>query len=49
MKEDVGIIVSQIQQQMYRGLDAIFGEMANVFEEEKEEDAQKETEVQEVD
>ena len=42
-------MVSQIQTQLYTGLDVIFGEMNNIFIEEKEEDAQEVTEAEEVD
>ena len=49
MKQDVDTMVSQIQTQLYTGLDVIFGEMNNIFIEEKEEAAQEVTEAEEID
>ena len=49
MKQDVDTMVTQIQTQLYTGLDVIFGEMNNIFTEEKEEAAQEITEAEEVD
>ena len=48
MKQDVDSMVSQIQAQLYTGLDEMFGEMHNLFQEE-EEAAQDVTEVEEDD
>ena len=48
MKQDVDSMVSQIQAQLYAGLDEMFGEMHNLFQEE-EEAAQDVTEVEEDD
>ena len=48
MKQDVDTMVKQIQNQLYTGLDVIFGEMNNISTEEKEEAAQEITEVEEV-
>ena len=49
MKQDVDAMVSQIQTQLYTGLDVIFGKMNNIFIEGKEEEAQEVTEAEEVD
>ena len=54
MKQDVDPMVSQIQTQLYTGLDEMFGEMHNLFQEEEEEEeaaqvAQDVTEVEEDD
>ena len=49
MKQDVDTMVNQIQTQLHTGLDVIFGEMNNIFTEEKEEEAQEVTEAEEVD
>ena len=51
MKEDVDSMVIQIQTQLYTGLDEMFGEMHNLFQEEEEaaQAAQDVTEVKEVD
>ena len=49
MKQDVDTMVSQIQTQLYTGLDAIFVKMNNIFTEEKEEATQEITEAEEVD
>ena len=55
MKQDVDSIVTQTQTQLYTGLDEMFGEMHNLFQEEEEEEeeaaqaAQDVTEVEEVD
>ena len=56
MKQDVDSMVTQIQTQLYTGLDEMFGEMHNLLQEEEEEDAaqaaqaaQDVTEVEEVD
>ena len=53
MKQDVDSMVTQIQTQLYTGLDEIFGEMHNLFQEEEEEEAtqaaQDVIEVEEVD
>ena len=48
MKQDVDSIVSQIQTQLYTGLDEMFGEMHNLFQEEEEEAAQAAQDVTEV-
>ena len=40
MKHDVDSMVTQIQTQLYTGLDEMFGEMHNLFQEEEEEAAQ---------
>ena len=40
MKQDVDSMVTQIQTQLYTGLDEMFGEMHNLFQEEEEEAAQ---------
>ena len=48
-KQDVDTMVTQIQIQLYTGLDVIFGEMNKIFTEEKEEAAQEITEAEEVD
>ena len=39
MKQDVDSMVTQIQTQLYTGLDEMFGEMHNLFQEEEEEAA----------
>ena len=49
MKQDVDTMVTQVQTQLYTGLDVIFGEMNNIFIEKKEEAAQEVTEAEEVD
>ena len=60
MKQDVDSMVTQIQTQLYTGLDEMFGEMHNLFQEEEEEEEEEEvaqagqaaqdvTEVEEVD
>ena len=52
MKQDVDSMVTQIQTQLCTGLDEMFGEMHNLFQEEEEEAAkaaQDVTEVEEVD
>ena len=52
MKQDVDSMVTQILTQLYTGLDEMFGEMHNLFQEEEEEAAQAAqdvTEVEEVD
>ena len=52
MKQDVDSKVTQIQTQLYTGLDEVFGEMHNLFQEEEQEAAQAAqdvTEVEEVD
>ena len=52
MKQDVDSMVTQIQTKLYTGLDEMFGEMHNLFQEEEEEAAQAAqdvTEVEEVD
>ena len=49
MKQDVDTMVTQIQNQLYTGLDETFGEMNNLISEEKEEAAQEVTEAEEVD
>ena len=49
MKQDADTMVTQIQTQLYTGLDVIFDEMNNIFTEEKEEAAQEITEAEEVD
>ena len=52
MKQDVDSMVTQIQTQLYTGLDEMFGEMHNLFQEEEEEAAQAVqdvTEAEEVD
>ena len=49
MKQVLDTMVSQIQTQLYTGLDVIFGEMNNIFIEEKEEAAQEVTEAEEID
>ena len=36
MKQDVDSMVTQIQTQLYTGLDGMFGEMHNLFQEEEE-------------
>ena len=50
MKQDVNSMVTQIQTQLYTGLDEMFGEMHNLFQEEEEEEvaqaAQDVTEVE---
>ena len=38
MKQDVDSMVTQIQTQLYTGLDEMFGEMHNLFQEEEEEE-----------
>ena len=48
MKQDVDYMVSQIQTQLYTGLDEMFGEMYNLFQEEEEEAAQAAQDVTEV-
>ena len=48
MKEDIDTMLSEIQKKVYTGLDVIFGEMENVFREEKEE-VQEEKETEQVD
>ena len=49
LKQDVDSMATQIQTQLYMGLDVMFGEMHSLFQEEEEEAAQDVTEVQEVD
>ena len=49
MKQDVDTMVTQIQTQLYTEIDVIFGDMNNIFTEEKEEAAQEITEAGEVD
>ena len=49
MKQDVDTMVTQIQTQLYTGLDVIFGVMSNIFTEEKEEAAQEINEAEEPD
>ena len=53
MKQDVDSMMSHIQNKLYTGLDEMFGEMHNLFQEEEEEDAaqaaQDVTEVEEDD
>ena len=48
MKQDVDSMVSQIQTQLYTGLDEMFGEMHNLFQEEEGEAAQAAQDVTEV-
>ena len=48
MKQDVDSMVTQIQTQLYTGLDEMFGEMHNLFQEEEEETAQAAQDVTEV-
>ena len=40
MKQDIDCMLSYIQTKLYTGLDEMFGEMHNLFQEEKEEAAQ---------
>ena len=49
MKEDTDTMLSEIQKKVYTGLDVIFGEIENVFREEKEEEVQEEKEIEQVD
>ena len=51
MKQDVDSMVTQIQTKLYTGLDEMFDEMHNLFQEEEEaaQAAQDVTEVEEVD
>ena len=49
MKEDIDTMLSEIQKKVYTGLDVIFGEIENVFREEKEEEVQEEKEIEQVD
>ena len=48
MKQDVHSMVTQIQTQLYTGLDEMFGEMHHLFQEEEEEAAQEAQDVTEV-
>ena len=41
IKEDIDTMLSEIQKKVYTGLDVIFGEMKNVFREEKDEEVQQ--------
>ena len=41
MKQDVDSMVTQIQTQLYTGLDEMFGEMHNLFQEEEEEEEEE--------
>ena len=49
MKEDVDTMLSEFQKQLYTGLDVMFGELENVFREEKEHEDQEVKEIEEVD
>ena len=49
MKEDIDTMLSEIQKKVYTGLDVIFGEIKNVFRQEKEEEVQEEKEIEQVD
>ena len=49
MKEDIDTMLSELQKKLYTGLDVIFGEMENVFREEKEEEVQEKKEINQVD
>ena len=40
MKQDIDSIMSQIKTKLYTGLDEMFGEMQNLFQEEEDEVAQ---------
>ena len=42
-------MLSEIQKKVYTDLDVIFGDMENVFREEKEEEVQEEKEIEQVD
>ena len=48
MKEDIDTMLSELQKQLHTGLDFIFGEMENVFREEKEEKVQEEKEIKQL-
>ena len=48
MKQDVDSMVTQVQTQLYTGLDEMFGEMHNLFQEEEEEVVQAAQDVPEV-
>ena len=48
MKEDIDCMMSHIQTKLYTGLDEMFGEMHNLFQEEEEEAAQAAQDVSEV-
>ena len=45
MKQDIDFIMSQIKTKLYTGLDEMFGEMQNLFQEEEEEVAQADQDV----
>ena len=48
-KEDIDTMLSQLQKQLYTGLDVIYGELENVFREEKEDEVKEEKEIEQVD
>ena len=49
IKEDIDTMLSELQKQLYTGLNILFEEMENVFREEKEDEVQEVKEIEELD